>query len=60
MTFEMATAVDLALFQIRKLLDDKYLSFVMTHFLLKIGPKSGLQPGTAFFATVDAVSARVF
>ena len=34
MIFEMATAVDLALFQIRKLSDDKYLAFIMTHFLL--------------------------
>jgi hypothetical protein len=50
----------MALFQIRKLFDDKYLSFLVTNFLLKIGPKSGLQPGTAFFATVDEVSARVF
>jgi len=30
MTFEMATAV----FQIRNLSDDKYLAFIMTHFLL--------------------------
>jgi len=34
MTFEMATAVVLALFKIRKLSDDKYLTFIMTHFLL--------------------------
>jgi len=56
MTSEMATAVDFgiisnqALFQIMKLSDDKYLLFIMTHFLLKIGPKSSLQSGTELFS----------
>jgi len=40
----------MALFQIRKLLDDKYLSFIMTNFLLKVGPKSSQQPGTVLFS----------
>jgi len=31
-------------------LDDKYLSFIMTHFLLKIGPKSSLQSRTVLFS----------
>jgi len=50
MTPEMATAVDFALFQISKLPDDKYLSFIITHFLLKIGPKSSLQSGTVLYS----------
>ena len=44
----MVTAV--ALFQIWKLSAEKYLSFIMTRFLLKIGPKSSLQPGTVLFS----------
>ena len=36
MTSQMVTAVDLTLFQIKKQLDDKYLSFIMTDFEEKI------------------------
>jgi len=50
----MVTAVDfikiLALFQIWKLSSDKYLSFIVTHFLLKIDPKSSLQLRTVLFS----------
>ena len=54
MTSQMVTAVDfikiLALFQIWKLSSDKYLSFIVTHFLLKIDPKSSLQLRTVLFS----------
>jgi len=33
-----------------KLSDEKYLAFIMTCFLLKIGPKSSLQLGTVLFS----------
>ena len=43
----MVTAVD---FGIISLSADKYLKFITTHFLLKIGPKSSLQSGTVLFS----------
>ena len=46
----MATAVYFGIIQIRKLSDEKYLSFVMNHFLQKIGPQPSLQSGTLLFS----------
>jgi len=40
----------MALFQIWKLLADKYLLFIMTYFLLKIGPKASLQLRKVLFS----------
>ena len=42
MTSVMATGVDFGIISDQETNDDKYLLLIITHFLIKIGPKSSI------------------